>query len=103
MDDAALKKYTIIASNLLNSEDLAEPANMVRFLRAYGRDIAVVDIQEFVDVFAMELTADELRRAVKQAFSFLATRSLCGRAEYHCTVLFSCGHVERVSKPIFSR
>ncbi|WP_316214611.1 hypothetical protein [Bradyrhizobium sp. SZCCHNR2035] len=81
MDAAKLKKYTIIASNVLNDEELAEPASMLRFLQPYGRDIAVVDIREFVDVFAMELTADELRRAVNQTYSFLTSPSLCGRAD----------------------
>jgi hypothetical protein len=60
-------------------DDLAEPADMIRFLAPYGRDIAVVDIHDFANVFAMELTADELRRAVTQTYSYLTTPSLCGR------------------------
>lgn len=81
MDAAGLKKYTIIASNVNSDEELAEPASMIRFLEPYGRDIAVVDIHDFVDVFAMELAADELRRSVNQAYSYLTTPSLCGRAD----------------------
>lgn len=81
MDQAGLKKYTIIASDVSSDEELAEPASMIRFLQPYGRDIAVVDIYDFVDVFAMELTADELRRSVNQTYSYLTTPSLCGRAD----------------------
>lgn len=81
MDGANLRKYTIIASNVNRDDDLAEPADMIRFLAPYGRDIAVVDIHDFANVFAMELTADELRRAVTQTYSYLTTPSLCGRAD----------------------
>lgn len=87
MDIAGLRKYTIIASNVNIDDDLAEPADMIRFLRPYGRDISVVDIHEFVNVFAMELTADELRRAVTQVYSYLTTPSLCGR--FDITGLFN--------------
>jgi hypothetical protein len=82
MDSAGLKKYTIIASNVSADEELAEPAAMVRFLQPYGRDIAVVDIHELADVFAMELSADELRAAVNQAYDYLITPKLCGRADF---------------------
>lgn len=81
MDTANLHKYTIIASNVNCDDDLSEPADMIRFLSPYGRDIAVVDINDFLNVFAMELTADELRRAVTQMYSYLTTPSLCGRAD----------------------
>ena len=81
MDAAGLKKYTIIASNVKSDDELAEPASMIRFLEPFGRDIAVVDIHDFADVFAIELTADELRRAVNQTYSYLMTPSLCGRAD----------------------
>jgi hypothetical protein len=54
---------------------------MIRFLRPYGRDIAVVDIHELANVFAMELSADELRAAVNQAYNYLTTPNLCGRAD----------------------
>ena len=81
MDGVNLRKYTIIASGVKRDDDLAEPADMIRFLKPYGRDIAVVDIHDFVDVFAMELSADELRRAVTQTYSYLTTPSLCGRAD----------------------
>lgn len=81
MDAARLKKYTIIASDVKSDDELAEPASMIRFLQPYGRDIAVVDIHDFIDVFAMELSADELRRAVTQTFSYLTAPRLCGRAD----------------------
>lgn len=81
MDMADLRKYSIIASDVNRDDDLAEPADMIRFLQPYGRDLAVVDIRDFVNVFAMELSADELRRAVTQTYSYLTTPSLCGRAD----------------------
>lgn len=81
MDSAGLKKYTIIASSVSTDEELAEPASMIRFLQPYGRDIAVVDIHELADVFAMELSADELRAAVNQAYNYLTAPKLCGRAD----------------------
>ena len=81
MDSAGLRKCTIIASNVTTDEELAEPASMIRFLEPYGRDIAVVDIHELVDVFAMELSADELRAAINQAHSYLTAPRLCGRAD----------------------
>lgn len=81
MDTAQLRKYTIIASDVNCDDDLAEPAEMIRFLQPYGRDIAVVDIRDFANVFAMELSADELRRTVTQTYSYLTTPSLCGRAD----------------------
>jgi hypothetical protein len=81
MDAANLNKYTIIASDVRSDEDLAVPAKMVKFLTPFGRDIAVVDIHDFVNVFAMELSAAELRAAVNQTYSFLTTPSLCGRAD----------------------
>ena len=81
MDGAHLRKYIIIASNVNSDDDLAQPADMIRFLMPFGRDIAVVDIHDFVNVFAMELTADELRRVVTQTYSYLTTPSLCGRAD----------------------
>jgi hypothetical protein len=81
MDKSGLKKYSIIASNVKADDDLKEPASMMRFLEPYGRDIAVVDIHDFIDVFAMELSADELRRSVNQAYSYLINPKLCGRAD----------------------
>lgn len=81
MDGANLRKYTIIASYVNSDDDLAEPADVIRFLAPHGRDIAVVDIYEFVNVFAMELNADELRRVVAQTYSYLTTPSLCGRSD----------------------
>lgn len=81
MDHFGLKKYAILASNVNDDNALSEPAEMIRFLEPYGRDIAVVDLSDFFNVFAMELSAGELRRSVNQAYSYLATPSLCGRAD----------------------
>lgn len=90
MDKVGLSKYAIIASNVRDDEDLAVPAELIKFLLPYERDIAVVDICEFLDVFSMELTAGELRNAVNKTYSYLTTPSLCGRADI----------IERFSKSV---
>jgi hypothetical protein len=82
MDRASLPKYVIIASNVNNDEQLAQPAKMLMFLEPYGRDIAVVDIQDFANVFAAELTAQELRQALNLAYDFLCRPDLCGIVDY---------------------
>ncbi|MGR3542375.1 MAG: hypothetical protein ACU0BS_13255 [Hasllibacter sp.] len=81
MDKAGLRKYVIFASNVNQDEDLAQPAQMLRFLEPYERDIAVVDILDAVHVFAAELSADELRKAVNQTHDYLISPRLCGRAD----------------------
>ena len=37
-------------------EGLAEPASMIRFLKPSGRNIEVVDLSDFLNVFAAEVT-----------------------------------------------
>lgn len=81
MDQFGLVKYVIIASNVGSDPDLAKASNMLRFIQPYGRDIAVVDIEDFVTVFAAELTATELREAVNKTYSFLSNSKLCGRPD----------------------
>lgn len=81
MDAAGLTKYVIFASNINSDDELAQPANMLRFLEPYGRDIAVVDILDVIHVFTAELTARELRDAVNQTHSYLSSPKLCGRAD----------------------
>jgi hypothetical protein len=81
MDAAGLLKYTIIASDVRTDDELAEPASMMKFLEPYGRDIAVVDIHDLLNVFAMELTAEELRQAINRTYSYIVTPQLCGRTD----------------------
>jgi hypothetical protein len=81
MDEYDLSKYVIIASDVGNDPDLAMPADMLRFVEPYGRDIAVIDILDFVSVFAAELTAIELREAVNKTYAFLSSPKLCGRPD----------------------
>lgn len=81
MDAFGLTKYVIIASGINNSSDWSEPANALTRLEPYGRDIAVVDILDFVNVFASELTAKELRDALNKAFEFISNHKLCGRED----------------------
>lgn len=81
MDEFGLGKYIIIAPNVLKSREWSEPANVLTKLEPYGRDIAVIDILEFANVFAAELNARELRAAVNKAYDFLLNNKLCGRPE----------------------
>ena len=81
MDRFGLSKYVIIAGNIANSPEWQEPAEALKRLEPYGRDIAVVDINEFLNVFAAELTAAELKQAVNIAYEYLGSRKLCGRPE----------------------
>src|SRR5207244_6644027 len=46
-----------------------------------GRDIAVVDIYDVVHFLAAELSPEELRAAVNQAFTYLSDRKLSGRPD----------------------
>ncbi len=81
MDRYGLQKYVIIASNINQNPEWAEPAKLLTNLEPYGRDIAVIDISDFVNVFAAELTAVELRNAVNKAFEYINNPKLCGRAD----------------------
>lgn len=81
MDQFQLSKYVIIASDISCDPEWGEPAEMLTKLEPYGRDIAVVDIMEFMNVFAAELSAKELRSAVNRTYEFLKSEKLCGRPE----------------------
>ncbi|CAN7557530.1 hypothetical protein [Mesorhizobium sp. LjRoot246] len=81
MHGAGLRKYIIIASGVNSDDQLATPTAMLRFIEPYAQDIAVVDILDVINVFSAELSADELRQVVNQTYSFLASPTLCGRAD----------------------
>lgn len=81
MDRFNLSKYVIIAIDIANSPQWQEPAEALKRLEPYGRDIAVVDIGEFVNVFTAELTALELRQAINITYEYLNSKKLCGRPE----------------------
>ncbi|MDP9173671.1 MAG: hypothetical protein M3O30_07370 [Planctomycetota bacterium] len=81
MDRFSLSKYVIIAANVNDDDELAEPANLITFLKPYGRDLAVIDILDVCHVMAAELTATELRRAINLAYNFLSQPRLSGRPD----------------------
>lgn len=81
MDNFGLAKYVIFASDVNIDDQLAEPAEMLKFLEPYGRDIAVVDIMDAINVFAAELSADELRRVISTTYEYLCSPKLCGRSD----------------------
>ena len=81
MDRANLAKYVIIAAGVNSSSEWAEPAKALARIEPIGRDIAVVDILDFVHVFAAELSAVELREAIDKAYDFISNPRLCGRVD----------------------
>jgi hypothetical protein len=82
MDNFGLTKYVIIARNVNRDAEWAVPANMALKIEPYERDIAVIDVLDVLNFFAMELTPDELSEAVNRAFDYLNDLELCGRAAY---------------------
>lgn len=81
MDRYQLRKYVIIAANVNNNPEWSEPAHLALKLKPYGRDIAVLDINDFLNYMAAELPAVELREAVNNVYQMLAHKKLCGRPE----------------------
>lgn len=79
MDRFGLRKYVIVASNVRGDPEWGAPASLLVRLEPYGRDIAVVDIHDFVNVFLSELTAEELRGAVNGIDADLRNPRLCKR------------------------
>jgi len=82
MDRFGLHKYVIIASSVNEDEDLRVPADLLAFLAPLERDIAVVDIEDFINVFAAQMSARQLREAVNLTYEYLVTPALCGRVEF---------------------
>ena len=81
MDRFGLSKYIIIASGINTDNEWKMPATMALKLEHYGRDIGVVDIYDVVNFLAAELTPQELRAAVNQAYVYLSDRKLSGRPD----------------------
>jgi hypothetical protein len=79
MDKYGLAKYTIIASNVRGDAKWYSPAHLISSLESYGRDIAVLDIEEVLNFMAAELTPAELRNAINQVYKYLADPNLSGR------------------------
>lgn len=82
IDNFGLKKYVIIASKVNDSPLLANPKSLLGLIGRQERDIAVIDIQDFVNVFAAELSAVELRAAVDRCYGYLLNPKLCGRNDF---------------------
>lgn len=82
MDRFGLKKYVIVASGVNQDPKWSEPANMLTNLEPYGRDIAVIDIYDVINVFTAELSAQELRAAVNGAFADLCNPKLSNRDDF---------------------
>lgn len=79
MDEYGLNKYTIIASGVRGDAKWYSPASLIISLEEYGRDVAVLDIEEVLNFMAAELTAKELRDAINQVHGYLSNPQLCGR------------------------
>ncbi len=82
MDRFKLHKYIIIAWGINSDVGWSVPASMALKLEPYGRDIAVVDILDVVNVMAAEMTPEELRTAVNKGFDYLSDRRLSGREDF---------------------
>jgi hypothetical protein len=82
MDRFGLSKYIIIAARINADSEWKVPAKMALKLEPYGRDIAVLDIEDVVHFLAAELTPQELREAVNQAFLYVSDRRLSGRPDF---------------------
>lgn len=82
MDRFSLSKYTIIAANLNKDVHWSMPAQMALSLNDYGRDIAIIDIEDVVNFLAAELSSEQLRKAVNHTFDYLTNPRLCGRQDF---------------------
>ena len=79
MDKAGLTKYIIIATNVNTDEELNEPAALALKIEAIERDIAVVDIMDFLTVMAAELSPEELQNALQEIYRLLTDDKLGGK------------------------
>ncbi len=82
MDEFGLSKYVIIASNVNSNKEWGDPESLLLNIEPIGRDIAVVDLKDFINVFASELTPIELRDSVNRTYEMLCSPKLCGRADF---------------------
>jgi len=79
MDRVGLQKYIIIASAVNSDKSLCEPAAMALTLESVQRDIAVVDIMDFLTWMAAELSASELQEAIQEVYVLLQHPKLGGK------------------------
>lgn len=82
MDTYRLSKYIIIAANVNTDSELSESARVALDMGERGRDLAVLDILDVLNVLTAELSPSELRAAVNQTYEYLADRRLSGRRDY---------------------
>ena len=79
MDRHELAKYVILAGGVNASSEWAEPAALALQLDPYGRDIAVVDLEDVCTWMAAHLPAPQLRDALRDVERMIHSPSLCGR------------------------
>jgi len=82
MDRYGLSKYVIIASDVNCDDRLSSPQALLSFVEPTGRDIAIVDLDDFVAVFLAELSAGEIRESVNACYAMLMCNELCGRSDF---------------------
>ncbi len=92
MDQYGLTKYVIMAADVNSDHELAEPAQLITFLKPFERDLAIVDIDDVLVVMAAELSATELRSAVNLAYDYLCRPNLCGRSDFQALFREVVGH-----------
>ena len=82
MHTYGLKKYWIIASGVSEDPSLADPNPMLDFLASAEADLAIVDIDSFVDVFIAELHAEELVSVINEIYADLINPNLSNRQSF---------------------
>ena len=79
MDRHGLAKYVILASDVNRQPEWSEPARVALLLEPYGRDIAVVDLQDAIHWMAAQLSSLHLREALREVERMIHNPDLCGR------------------------
>lgn len=79
MDRHGLSKYVIVANGVNRAEEWAQPAQLALQLDLYGRDIAVVDLEDVCNWMAAQLKAGQLRAVLQDVERMILSPALCGR------------------------
>jgi len=82
MERHNLSRYVIIASNIRDDEVWGKPATSIIELNSYSKDIAVIDILDFVNVFLAELNNNEITEVLKTIDTYLKSPKLSNNTKY---------------------
>lgn len=76
-----LNKYVIIAGDVASNNSTNSVDALLKFTESTGFDLAVVDIFEFIRVFAADMTTDQLIKVINTTHEYLLDDKLCGRVK----------------------